>query len=235
MQFYQCGLLRTERDSQQITTYYRETECPIYGKSVYQKDSKTETVTFFGRDGSAHSIARPIAINRDGSLRPLCDVYNAQYGIAVSFDGRYFYLSHWEGGVYCFSVQDFSLVWKNTLGSVRHIFTTADGNEVYCSSYYHGLLALRTSDGSVCGKVAGAEKKFFRLDESLFLVGIKRGAFHTYRFDDLSLCGKIRVAEIINDGQEWCFRNAWLEEGQIKFDAFSGNRSEIFSVPFHLQ
>ena len=229
MQFFQCGSLRIDNIKGGFDTFYRESECPSIEKVRYISktrgiDKGSEVITFYYRNGSERSIERPMKKNRDGEYVPLCDPYNWQYGIAVSYDGRYIYTSKWEGGVFCFNAADFSLKWKNTMGSVRDIFTVKVGDKIYCHNDKKGLVVLDAETGEQTALLTGSSSDFYRLDEERFLMGPKRNSMYIYRFDDMSEQKKIKCSEIVTDGRDdWIFRNAWLEKNTLCIDAFTGS------------
>ncbi len=222
MQFYQCGELRVENEDDDIVTYYREEECPCCEKSVYSCDVEkvTESMVFFMRDNTKRRIERKMRKNRrTKEYISLCNVYNLQYGIAISHDGSRFFTSRWEGGIYCFDSSDFSEVWKNTMGRVTWVYTVKKGSRIFCERDGFGLMALDISDGREIGKISGARCETYRLDEDTFIMGEKRGYYYIFRFEDLSEVCRIKKSEVINS-DKWVVRNVSQKDGILYFDCF---------------
>ena len=224
MKFYQCGQLRTETSaSDTITTYYRSNECSTVEKSTYFSDNENDVIVITHRDGLERTISKPMNKEKN-DFSPLCDVYNAQYGIAISYDGKYIYTSQWEGGVYCFDTENFKLIWRISMGSVEEIFTVKDGNFIYCHNDKKGLVVLDAKTGEQVNALSGSSMDFYRLDEKYFLAGPKRNSMSIYCFNGLSEQRKIKCSELISDDRtDWIFRNAWLEKNVLCLDAFTSN------------
>ena len=65
-------------------------------------------------------------INQDGGIvntftTPASVAFNRQYGTPISPDGRYVFIGVWEKGLFCFSISEGRLVWKQGPGKVRKI------------------------------------------------------------------------------------------------------------------
>ena len=228
MDFHQCGTLRVTHRENGFETFYRQSECPSVQSLRYIDDQSNgaDIVEISFRDGTRRTISRPMKKVRK-ELHPLCDVYNWQYGIAVSYDGKRFYTSKWEGGVLCFDMESFEEIWKISMGSVREIFTVKDSSRIYCVNARRGLIETDAENGTELNRLSGSESTdFFRLDEETFLVGEKRGYYYIHRFDGFEHLRKIKRTEIVNDGKNWVFRNAWFENGTLCIDAFSNDGSE---------
>jgi len=224
MDFYQCGVMRVSHRDNGFETFYRESECPSVKSIRYigDKSNAADIIKISFRDGTDRTLSRPMKKVRK-ELRPLCDVYNSQYGIAVSYDGTRFFTSKWEGGVMCFDMNSFEDIWKISMGSVRNIFTVKDSSRIYLVNAKRGLIAADAENGTELDRLSGSDaSNFFRLDEETFLAGEKYGCYCIYRFDGFEQLRRIKKSEIVNDSRDWAFRNAWLEENVLCIDAFIG-------------
>lgn len=68
-------------------------------------------LTVFGQDGNiVNAFKTPAEV-----------AFNRQYGTPISLDGKYVFIGVWYKGLYCYSIFDSKLVWRQGPGKVRKI------------------------------------------------------------------------------------------------------------------
>lgn len=79
----------------------------------------------FDNDGFCQIISKTNKVLSE--FQTVCSPpYNHQYGVPISNDGKFIFIGNWEKGLFCYSVYNGNLVWKQKPGKVRNIITTSD-------------------------------------------------------------------------------------------------------------
>ena len=135
-----------------------------------QLDDVSKDITFFFRDG------RTLTHDTTKHITPEC-VYLSQFGISVTEDGKYFFIQSWEKGLFCFSVQTGACMWHHKRKRAYHLVTLE--NAVVCHFYGDGVLVLDLLSGDAQKRIPlGAEADFWALDDTHYMIGLKRGKYH---------------------------------------------------------
>lgn len=112
--------------------------------------------------------------------------YNAQYGTPASKDGQFVFIGTWERGLFCYSIKDQRLIWKQGPGRVRHIILVDDNLIVEMAG--RGIYRRNINTGELLEvlKMPSIDK-FSQLSESDLLAGPLRGKYIHYDLPSLQL------------------------------------------------
>ncbi len=107
------------------------------GDRVVTKYEKSSSVTVEYRNGQTY-VWDTILI----------DSYISQFGIAVSYDGRYLFVQTWEYGLYCLDPQSGKTIWRTkSKRGITNIFVNQD--TVLCHQHERALQLLDIHTGEV--------------------------------------------------------------------------------------
>ena len=98
----------------QMTIEYRSDKLPIHFDHPLIKTLEYDldgTLTVFGQDGRIVNVFQT----------PASTAFNRQYGTPISPDGKLVFIGVWDKGLFCYSIPDGRLVWKQGPGKVRKI------------------------------------------------------------------------------------------------------------------
>lgn len=118
-------------------------------------DSDTiATLTFFFN-------GRCIIQYADGTCSTIhteADVYNCQYGIPITEDGKVLFISSWEKGLSAVSTETGELKWRYRSTRITSIY--AYPNHVIATRYGHGLLKLDRETGALLEQFKSSTLEF---------------------------------------------------------------------------
>ncbi len=200
-----------EKRIRDYTPHIRPWNDTIYTSGVIKKTSVK------------HNMYEPSQIvieYRDGTVYQWhCDTvvtsYNHQFGISVSYDGRYVFAQSWEKGLFCYHAKTGELAWRTKR---RFGITSVHVNENTLVVHQHdrALQLLDMETGEVL-----AEKKpardwgFETIDENHILCHTSARNWEIIRTTDL-----VTVANIPHKkfpGEPWHLYDATVANGKIRY------------------
>ncbi|MFD2935363.1 PQQ-binding-like beta-propeller repeat protein [Spirosoma flavum] len=110
--------------------------------------------------------------------------YNAQYGTPITKDGQFVFIGTWERGLFCYSIKDQRLIWKQGPGRVRHIILVDSSLIVEMAG--RGIYKRDATKGELLQvlKMPSIDR-FTQLNESELLAGPLRGKYIHYHLPTL--------------------------------------------------
>lgn len=144
--------------------------------------------------------------------------YNHQFGISVSFDGRFLFVQTWDKGLFCYDARTGVLVWRTKR---RFGITTVFVNENTLAVHQHdrALQLLDMETGEVLKeKKPARDWGFYLLDKQHFICHTSARNWEIIRAADLETVEIISHKQFPDDS--WCIRYVYLESGKLKYEAF---------------
>ena len=116
-------------------------------------------------------------------------VFLRQFGISVTENGNFFFIQHWESGLYCFELPSGQLRWKSKL---RHPYEIVVHNDiVICHFLDQCVDSFLIGTGEIVAHYPlGYDKNFLPLSDDYYLAGPKRGRYHILD-RNLSICANV--------------------------------------------
>ena len=139
-------------------------------------------------------------IDQDGRVvnafkTPASVAFNRQYGTPISQDGKYVLIGVWEKGLFCYSIADGRLVWKQGPGKVRKILIFE--TELIVEMCDRGIYRRRIVDGSISQIIPmSAIDVFYRIRENELFAGPKYNKVFLYELPSLKASGYISMREL---------------------------------------
>lgn len=161
---------------------------------------------------------------KDGSTKDHfvgCDVvYNEQYGIPVSLDGRMLFVGSWEKGLTAYDTVTGERKWRYRPARIRSIFVYSDFLVVCrCGA---ALLKLDSHTGElIWEKKSGTMEEIHRLDDRYFFVDCLRGKYCVMDAMTMEIV-KVYSPKTVNpsDCLSHVIREACLREGRLYIEGF---------------
>ncbi|RAJ89770.1 hypothetical protein LX87_05669 [Larkinella arboricola] len=110
--------------------------------------------------------------------------YNAQYGTPITEDGQFVFIGTWERGLFCYSIKDQQLVWKQGPGRVRQILLMDSCLIVEMAQRGIYKRDVKTGELLQVLKMPSIDR-FSQLSESELLAGPLRGKYIHYHLPSL--------------------------------------------------
>ena len=196
-------------DSCLTTTYFSGAIAQVRIIRPYHFGEIVEaTVEVLFRDGSEYSWQN----------KQVCTVYNGQFGISVSDDGRRLFVQTWDKGMFCYDTKTGAQVWrtKRRLG-ITNIFVNE--STVLVHQHEKALQLLDIETGEVLKEKKPARAwGFYMLDDRHLICQTCAKHWEIIRAEDLETVEVIPAKKF--PGERWCVRNVYLEEGNVKYEAF---------------
>lgn len=154
--------------------------------------------------------------------KPEISVYQDQFGLSVSKDGRFLFVQTWETGLHCLNAATGEPVWHSP--SKRGVTSLAVNNTTLVAHQRaHALLLMDIETGAVLREKRPARAwDFYQLTETHFICQTTARQWEIIRTEDLETVQTIPhklFPRTSGDGC-WCIRDVWLEDGQLWCNAF---------------
>lgn len=148
-----------------LTVFY---DCGIAKKASVSNYSGR--ITFELRDGRIieHVINDHILPNPS---------YLKQFGISISENGEYFFIQSWEKGLFCFHMQDGSLLWHY---KTKHAYDlVVRKNHIVCLFFGLCVSVIEISSGKMVSRfpLSSYSTCFVPITDERYIVGPKRGKY----------------------------------------------------------
>ncbi len=111
-------------------------------------------------------------------------VFNSQYGTPISEDGQYVFIGNWERGLFCYSLTDGQLKWKQEPGMVRTVIPYKDLLIIEMANRGVYIRSADTRELVKVIKMSGLEV-FIRISDKELFVGPKFNRYFIYSLDTL--------------------------------------------------
>ncbi|MBR0156898.1 MAG: hypothetical protein IJM20_05220 [Clostridia bacterium] len=153
-------------------------------------------------------------------------VYNRQFGISVSKDGKRFFVQSWTKGLFCYSIDNCELLWHFKRKHARNIIL--DNEKFVCFFKNWGAASISVFDGTLIDRYPlSTELGICRIIcENYMLLGPKRGA---YIILDASLRGLYLIpCSVLNPGHfsSFLIQKAELYDGVLTIDGIERSYGE---------
>ena len=108
-------------------------------------------------------------------LKIMCSVFNSQYGLATSSDGKMLISGTWERGIFAYNIQSGLLVWRYPKGKSRTIIVS--DNELIIARAYSSVFKLDIDSGNKKESEikTGSLENIYPLNNELFFLNSFRG------------------------------------------------------------
>ena len=189
-----------------ITSYFSGPVERVCVLSTHPDDPESLEVLF--RDGSQYQWT-----NRNVSI-----AYHRAFGISVSRDGRFLFVQTWDKGMFCYDVKTGAQVWrtKRRFG-ITNIFVNE--STVLVHQHERALQLLDIETGEVLKEKKPAKAWGFDiLDSQHILCHTCAKHWEIIRTEDLETVEIIPAKKF--PGDRWCIRSTFLENGELKYQAF---------------
>lgn len=144
--------------------------------------------------------------------------YLAQFGMSVSLDGRFVFIQTWDKGLFCYCARTGETVWRTKR---KFGVTSIVVNEKTLLIHQHdrALQLLDIETGEVLKEKKPANDwGFYVLDDACIICRVNARTWEIIR------AASLETVEVIPHkrfpGEPWCIRDVWLEDGELKVDAF---------------
>lgn len=108
------------------------------------------------------------------TLTTVADVYNRQFGIPVSLDGKVLFVSSWETGLHAYSVATGEEIWHFKSTRIKAVYVAE--KYVVAIRYGESILKLNIADGTKIGELrSGTIECSFGLEFPYILIDTYRG------------------------------------------------------------
>lgn len=166
------------------------------------------TVEVLFRDGSEYTWQN----------KHVCTVYNGQFGISVSGDGRFLFVQTWDKGMFCYDARTGIQVWRTKRRyGITNIFVNDSTVLVHQHDRALQLLDMETGD-VLKEKKPARDWGFYLLDKQHFICHTSARNWEIIRAADLETVETIPHKQFPDDS--WCIRYVYLEGGKLKYEAF---------------
>lgn len=149
-------------------------------------------------------------------------VYQRQFGISVSEDGRFLFVQTWERGLHCLDAASGRCVWRSR--SRRGVTSLmVNGSTLAVLQREHALLMMDIETGEVLKEKRPARAwSFYPLTPAHFIYQTTARQWEIVRANTLETVQTIPHQLFPNTSGElpWCIRDVWLEENQLWCSAF---------------
>ena len=145
-------------------------------------------------------------------------VYNGQFGISVSPDGRFVFVQTWDRGLFCYDSGTGKQVWRT---GRRFGITNmcVNASTVLVHQHDRALQLLDMETGEVIKEKKPARAwGFYCLDSGHLICHTCARQWEIIRASDLETVQIIPAKQFPDDS--WCIRNVYLENGKVKYEAF---------------
>ena len=143
------------------------------------------------------------------------DPYNIQFGVAVSFDGRYVFGQTWENGLFCFDSRTGERIWRTK--SRRGITSMFVGREtILCHQRERALQLLDIHTGAVLAeKRPAAAWGFTALDHRHIICRVRARQWDIIEAATLETKESVSDIDFKNGNVELCVNKIVLRPGGI--------------------
>lgn len=149
-------------------------------------------------------------------------VYQQQFGLTVSQDGRFIFVQTWEKGLHCLNAATGGCIWRSkSRRGVTSLMVSAHTLAVLQQG--HALLLMDIETGDVLKEKRPARAfDFYPLSPTHFICQTSARQWEIIRADDLVTVQFIphKLFPDTTGDTPWCIRDVWLEDGQLWCNAF---------------
>ena len=179
---------------------YSEGSKVVWSKSDYEN----AVLSFEFESGEIRQFAFP---------KYYCSVYNSQFGISVTKDGKRFFTQSWRDGLFCYSLETGELLWRFKRKHAWKIILNDE--KLVCFFKEWGAAAISVSDGMLINRYPLSTDLgvCHIVDETHMMLGPKRD---TFSIIDLDLNEQYRIPfSVLNPGNFFSFliQKAEMKDG----------------------
>lgn len=149
-------------------------------------------------------------------------VYQQQFGLTVSQDGRFLFVQTWEKGLHCLDTATGRCIWRSkSRRGVTSLMISARTLAVLQRE--HALLLIDIETGEVLKEKRPARAfDFYPLSPTYFICQTSARQWEIIRAADLETVQVIphKLFPDTTGDMPWCIRDVWLEDGQLWCNAF---------------
>ena len=121
--------------------------------------------------------------------------FNRQYGTPISPDGTLVFIGVWDKGLFCYSIPDGRLVWKQGPGKVRKILVC--DTELIVEMCDRGIYHRKIVDGSISQVIPMSSIGiFYRISENELFAGPKYNQVFLYELPLLKAVGILGIRDL---------------------------------------
>ena len=171
---------------------------------------------------------------RDGRIVKHClnceAVYQGQFGIPVSLDGRLLFLSSWETGLTAYDTVSGELLWRYKRSRICKVFPYEEF--VLAHRYGMGLVKLEITTGTVLQEIkSGTVERCFYLDGKHLLLDRWRGKLTVLDGETMKAV-KTYSEKAYNpdDCYSLVITSAYLQEGALVVEGFENYANRNMSL-----
>lgn len=164
-----------------------------------------------------------------------CTVFNRQYGIPVSEDGKKLFVGSWEKGIHAYDTASGSLLWTLPEKKIRNIFAYL--NHLIALKANAAVIKVDIDSGTVLGQVkSGAIENAYDLGFPYALVDTVKGSLCILDVEDMKIVknyGSKYGSKLVNPTKSLSIA---IQDATLKGDTLtiSGVEQENYSTTFSL-
>lgn len=146
--------------------------------------------------------------------------YSGQFGTPISEDGKYVFIGTWERGLFCYSLSDGELKWKQGPGKVRLVIPYK--NLLVIEMANRGVYVRNADTGELVKviKMSGIEV-FSQISDKEVFVGPKFNKYYIYSLDTLEPLHEIPATDLnINRCLSFVIREVFYKNDELYIEGF---------------
>lgn len=152
---------------------------------------------------------------------PWFDSYLFQFGVAVSYDGRYVFAQTWENGLFCFCSRTGQILWRTeSKRGITNIYVNQD--TLLCHQHERALQLLDIRTGKVLQEKRPATAwGFTALDHKHILCQVTARRWEIINAQTMEVVETFSHKDFTDGHTDYCIRDIELaEDGSIKVHGF---------------
>ncbi len=184
-----------------------------------------------------NSTNQVIVTYRNGEIytwhSKIIDYYISQFGITVSFDGKYLFAQTYEDGLYCLNPKNGSVIWKTkSKKGVTNIFI--NDNSLLCQLPEKALQLLDIDTGELLlEKKPATSWDFYSLNNKYIICQVTARRWEIIEAKTLNTIKRFSHKEITNGNVDYCISSITLDiNGDLVIIGFK-NTSDEKTVEFN--
>jgi len=151
--------------------------------------------------------------------------YNRQYGTPISEDGKYVFIGTWEQALICYSLEDGSLIWKESPGKVRNIVVHKD--LLFVEMADRGIYVRDIKTGRLIKEVKMSSiNKLVLVKPTEIFAGHKNSTYFLLKLPSLEIKAEIKVKSLnINNCLSFIVLNAYYKDNVLMINGWEQYRN----------
>lgn len=193
-------------------TEYADTQKVCSIKGEYERNSIK--VNFY--DGSSIELDLDV-------LTP----YQEQYGILLSIDEKYVFVQDWDAGVFCYSIHDKSLIWKNKKKKCEYLMANDDA--LFAFIRRKGIVKFNLVTGEIIEEYKLPAEFFCQIDNDFFFIGPIKKKWFVMSVRDMTVLYEIPDRRVNPQNCiSFIVNTAYIQDKKLIISGFEQTEEEMF-------